>query len=166
MSLEEDRIFEEQLRQIKPRRLDPGVVQRIAAAINTAERKPVQHNWKAYLGWGGLIAAASVMIVVGLSLFNGVMQVGQETAAVAIEPQPMNIADNLSGKSSFEPVLAQNNLKDRVDEGIVFLGNGLTARKYRYEFIDRVVWRNPSNGAVVEMEVPRDEVVLIPVQTY
>jgi len=69
-------------------------------------------------------------------------------------------------ESDFKPVLAQNNLRDRVDEGIVFLKNGVTARKYRYEFVDKVVWRNPSDGAVIEMEVPRDEVVLIPVQTF
>ena len=67
---------------------------------------------------------------------------------------------------TFRPILAENNLKSRVDEGIVFLRNGLTARRYRYEFVDRVVWKNPSDGAIMEMEIPRDEVVLIPVQTF
>ena len=167
MSLEQDKAFERQLRQIKPKRPDKFLVERIGAAIDTAEAGERKGKWGTYLAWGGLVAAASVMIVAGLSLFNrgtAIQPSGLSEAVGSMES--LQVPETSVGEASFKPVLAQNNLKDRVDEGIVFLRNGVTARKYRYEFIDRVVWKNPVNGAVVEMEVPRDEVVLIPVQTF
>ena len=166
MSLEEDRAFEKQLRQIKPRELDGFMVERIGAAIKKSEKSSVRRRWNAYLAWGGLVAAASIMIVAGVSLFHGGVDIVPETVGELADSRPVESRQSISGQNAFQPILAQNNLKERVDEGIVFLGDGLTARKYRYEFIDRVVWKNPSNGALVEMEVPRDEVVLIPVQTY
>ena len=166
MSLQEDRAFEKQLKQIKPRELDEFLVERIGTAIKESETTSVRRRWNAYLAWGGLVTAASIMIVAGLSFFHGGVDIVPESVGDLADAQPIESRESISGKNAFQPILAQNNLKDRVDEGIVFLGDGLTARKYRYEFIDRVVWKNPSNGAFVEMEVPRDEVVLIPVQTY
>lgn len=166
MNLEEDRAFEEQLRQVKPSELGDLVVERIGIAIRESEKRSTRHSWGAFVGWIGMVAAASIMIVVGLSLFNGALEPPPESADGTSDAVAVQAQQSEPRRGSFEPVLAQNNLKERVDEGIVFLGNGLTARRYRYEFIDRVVWKNPASGAVVEMEVPRDEVVLIPVQTY
>jgi hypothetical protein len=113
--------------------------------------------------------AASVLITFGFLLFNGRLTLSPGEAVepgaepIALQSVPQAPEETLD---TFKPILAENNLQSRVDEGIVFLRNGLTARRYRYEFLDRVVWKNPSNGAVVEMEIPRDEVILVPVQTY
>ena len=167
MSLEQDKAFERQLRQIKPKQPDKFLVERIGAAIDTAEAGERKGKWGSYFAWGGLVAAASIMIVVGLSLFNRGTEIQSSSVSETVENlEPLIVPEASAGDEYFKPVLAQNNLQERVDEGIVFLRNGLTARKYRYEFIDRVVWKNPVDGAVVEMEVPRDEVVLIPVQTF
>lgn len=163
MNLDRNKAFEEQLRSIRPVPHGPRLENRIAEAIRIAEARQRTQRWRARMAWVGVAMAASVLIVSGLSLFreNRVPSVGESVVADPLEVPPAESAEPV-----FEPVLAQNNLQDRVDEGIVFLKNGLTARKYRYKFIDRVVWRNPANGAVVDVEVPRDEVVLIPVQTY
>ena len=167
MSLEQDKSFERQLRQIKPKQPDEMLVERIGAAIDKADAGDRKGKWGSYFAWSGLVAAASIMIVVGLSLFNRGTEIQSSSVSETVENlEPLIVPEAAVGDESFKPVLAQNNLQERVDEGIVFLRNGLTARKYRYEFIDRVVWKNPVNGAVVEMEVPRDEVVLIPVQTF
>ena len=168
MSMEKDRQFEEQLRSIQPAAPSMELGDRIGSAIASVERRKRMAQWRMAGAWGGLAAAAAALITFGILLFNGRLEIatssqGAEESALptlALEDSPAAQPD------AFRPVLAENNLKGRIDEGIVFLDNGLTARRYRYEFIDRVVWRNPSDGAVVEMEIPRDEVVLIPVQTF
>lgn len=174
MSLEQDKAFEESLRKIKPVKPGQRVYQGVGNALASVNRQRRMSKIISFTLWGGMGVAATILIVFGLLLFNGRLQtpelesepVAMDTGSAPVEelqaPEP---EPSLNG-DSFKPVLAENNLKNRVDEGIVFLRNGLTARRYRYEFVDRVVWKNPANGAVMEMEIPRDEVVLIPVQTF
>lgn len=169
MSLDKDKDFEQQLKQVQPVHVNELLLKRIEAAISESKVKEDKRRWADYTVWGGLVAAASIMIIAGLTLFNRLPDSALESPFKAADGivQLDQIVDGDSVKQqSFEPVFAQNRLRERIDEGIVFLEGGLTARKYRYEFIDKVVWRNPNNGALVEMEVPRDEVFLVPVQTY
>ena len=169
MSMDKDKVFEDQLRRVKPVRIDALLEERLAKRIRESDKRERSSRWTGYIFWAGLLAAACVMLVVGLSLFTGrrgplTEASVAETSSGAVEA--LAVPEYTVDDQAFKPVLAQNTLTDRIDEGIVFLDSGLTARKYRYQFIDRVVWRNPRNGARVEMQVPRDEVVLIPVQTY
>ena len=169
MSLDRDRQFEERLRMARP--ISPR--RELAAEIDMAMRKALRHqrmsHWRSLTAWGGLAVAASVVVTFGILLFNGRFSLAGQRAPLADTPVPESAPVRSSGDAAvddFRPVLAENNLKSRIDEGIVFLRNGLTARRYRYEFIDRIVWENPSDGAIVEMEIPREEVVLVPVQTF
>lgn len=166
MSLEKNKAFEAELKSIRPGRPSQQVLQEIERGIRKSEERNRVIRWKNWSVWGGLAVAASVLLAFGFSLLNPQMDPVESTPAGDPEPLVVNGSGARVDESDFKPVLAQNNLRDRVDEGIVFLKNGVTARKYRYEFVDKVVWRNPSDGAVIEMEVPRDEVVLIPVQTF
>lgn len=168
MSLEKDKQFEEQLRGARPVPPRAQLRERIERSLTKEERKRNLARLKIFTGWGGLAAAAAALITFGILLFNG--RLGLEPDSRNLEEadvSPLTVDTTAEADpDAFRPVLAENNLKGRIDEGIVFLDNGLTARRYRYEFVDRVVWRNPADGAVVEMEIPRDEVVLIPVQTF
>lgn len=174
MSLEQDKAFEERLRKARPVKPGKGVYQEIDTALTSLQNQKRMSKVFSFAAWGGMGIAATILIVFGVLLFNGRLQT-PETAPDAVamdigEPPADEVEESIPepnlGEESFKPVLAENNLKNRIDEGIVFLRNGLTARRYRYEFVDRVVWKNPTNGAVMEMEIPRDEVVLIPVQTF
>lgn len=168
MSVEEFKKLEEQLKQLKPQSPRAELRSRIEGELAKAGRRKQFMRFKAASAWAGMAVAASLLITFGILLFNGRMSLDRAEGNVALEEQPPLTVGQLPEEPAdgFEPVLAENNLKSRVDEGIVFLKNGLTARRYRYEFVDRVVWRNPADGAVVEMEIPRDEVVLIPVRTF
>ena len=169
MSLEENRKFEERLRSIRPAQVDPRVKSRIEAGIDKRERDRRLARFRAGIGWAGMAVAASLLITFGFLLFNGRLSISpafrESPESMAVDPNSAQ-SDTPEEDNAFKPVLAENNLTNRIDEGIVFLRNGLTARRYRYEFIDRVVWENPANGAIVEMEIPRDEVILVPVQTF
>lgn len=168
MSLDKDREFAEQLRAMRPAEPSPALEKRISESISAARRKTAYTRWRMWAAWGSFATAAAALVVFGLTLFQGgaARQTLPPAGETPAEPPLVVGQTPTEDPESFEPVLAENNLKGRVDEGIVFLKNGLTARRYRYEFVDRVVWRNPADGAVVEMEIPRDEVVLIPVQTF
>ena len=166
MSVEKDKLFEERLRTARPLSPHPRLKERIDASISQIDRKRAYARWRVITGWAGLATAAAALITFGLLLFNGRIAIeGGFPDSQSVDQPPLTVNQE-AGKDEFQPVLAENNLKERIDEGIVFLDNGLTARRYRYEFIDRVVWRNPSDGAIVEMEIPREEYVLIPVQTF
>ena len=169
MNLDEKKTFEEQLRKFAPSPVDRRVASGIGRGLEKSYRADRRRRIGSLLTWGSVAIAASILITFGFLLFNGYLTIapggpGQETSPPLLVDQTPE-EENRS-EDTFTPVLAENNLQNRVDEGIVFLRNGLTARRYRYEFLDRVVWKNPSNGAVVEMEIPRDEVILVPVQTY
>jgi hypothetical protein len=170
MNLEQNKQFEAQLRTHKPASASQQLKERIETALKRESRAQRREKLRSAFSWVGLAAAASLLITFGVLLFNGRLAFGPDPAGAAVAgpdaPGPRQAEETHAGSGEFKPVLAENNLLNRVDEGIVFLRNGLTARRYRYEFVDRVVWQNPVDGATVEMEVPRDEVVLVPVQTF
>jgi hypothetical protein len=167
MSLEDDRLFEEELRKLRPQAPPLALTDRIGRSLQECERRRQFARLRSWLAWGGMAAAASVLVSIGVLLFNGRLVPGPVTPDQSASlPAQERQAPSQDESDVFRPVIAENNLKGRIDEGIVFLRNGLTARRYRYEFIDRVVWENPDNGALIELEIPRDEVVLVPVQTF
>ena len=172
MSWEMDKQLEERLKRVQPAPPSDLLEARIEDSLRAKQRQQRMSRIRQGLSWGGFAVAASVLIIFGILLFNGRLDLSSPESESPTEPEMVRdlavepASDRSGEEDGFEPVVAENNLKGRVDEGIVFLRNGLTARRYRYEFIDRVVWRNPSDGAVIEMEVPRDEVVLVPVQTF
>ena len=170
MSFDKEKSFEEKLRAARPADPPEELEKRLSIAIQKAGRHAKVARLRQLTGWGGMAVAAGLLITFGILLFNGRLDLnGLSSGEALADRTPADVSELQAGagrEDGFTPVFAENNLKSRVDEGIVFLRNGLTARRYRYEFIDRVVWQNPSDGAVVEVEVPRDEVVLVPVQTF
>lgn len=169
MNLEENKQFEAQLRTVRPSPANRDLERRIECGLKQETRLQRQERVRSVLSWAGLAVAASLLITFGILLFNGRLALGPTTAQTGPGEGASEsaAADEVElERDEFKPVLAENNLLNRIDEGIVFLRNGLTARRYRYEFVDRVVWQNPVDGATVEMEVPREEVVLVPVQTF
>jgi len=166
MSFEKDKMLEAQLRELKPLPPSPLLSGRIEASLRGMQRRRQVNRIRTWVAWGGLAAAATLLISFGVLLFNGRLSYQPAGLSDPIATEMVQDTPVLTDADAFQPVIAENNLKGRIDEGIVFLRNGLTARRYRYEFIDRVVWENPANGAQIEMEIPRDEVVLVPVQTF
>lgn len=168
MNPDKDRSLEERLSAVKPRPVNPALKDAVRASLRGRERQVRLRKIRSGVGWTVMAAAAMLLITFGFLLFNGRLallprETDSDGEAVTAGT---GHADPEMERDMFNPVLAENNLQSRTDEGIVFLRNGLTARQYRYEFVDRVVWRNPASGAVVEMEVPREEVILVPVQTF
>lgn len=174
MHPEPDQAFMEQLKAIRPRRLQAATIERIEAAIHLDRRRLFLRRFRAVSLWTGAAAAAVMALVAGGLLVSGRIDLpqladpldssmGTETAGMATSESAGRLP---AGESALRPILAENSLQGRIDEGIVFLDNGITAKRYRYAFIDRIVWKNTTDGSLVEMSIPRDEFVLVPVQTF
>lgn len=93
------------------------------------------------------------------SLTSGEGELDETLETAASDNAPMMAA-------GFRPIRAENALLSRVDDGLVTLEGGMPARRYRYRFLDTITWENPRDGAQVEMAVPREELVLVPVRTF
>jgi hypothetical protein len=161
MNLDDFKKMEARFQRVQPLGPDSALQVRIREEMGRAHRSQRVARLRSWIGWSSFAVAASLLVVFGILLFNGRM-----LAPSATETMESGGRQAASEVDEFQPVLAENELRNRVDEGIVLLRNGLPARRYRYEFVDRVVWENPADGAVVEMEIPRDEVVLVPVRTF
>ena len=158
MRSEEQKSLEEKLREVSLRPPPPELEKRIASALRSQRRLFRWSRMRRGAIWGGMAAAAALFLGVGVAFWTGSLSLPQE--------EPPTARGTVAADEGFRPVHAENRLQNKVDEGIVFLQNGLPARQYRFEFVDRVVWENPRDGSKMEMEVPREEVVLVPVRTF
>lgn len=170
MTPKEQAEMEALLQRQRPLQPSAACWQAISAAVATKGRR----NWR------GLIARPSVPWAgMGLAACFGALFLGPfwqsgpegDSAAAAGDsaPQAAVVVDSSEAMDvgvDPEKLLAENVLRQRIDDGIVFLKNGMPARRYRYEFLDRVVYRNAEDGSVVQLDVPREEVVYVPVQTF
>jgi hypothetical protein len=62
-------------------------------------------------------------------------------------------------------VQAINALQGLVDEGMVLIEDDLPAYRYRYHFTDTLRLENPQDGTQLEIAIPREEVVFVPMLT-
>lgn len=160
MNLNEQKSFESELRQLRPAKTMPEIREGLLKRIQADQALLRKRKLLALSQWTFLAAAVGLMLAAGVWLIAG----GPSSNPSAADPRSP-IAET-SGEPVFTPVEAENILQERIDEGIFVLQNGVPARRYRYAFVDRVVWKNEADGSFVEMEVPRDEVVYVPIQTF
>ncbi len=73
---------------------------------------------------------------------------------------------NASIIEPFETVVRNQQLRKVNDDGIVLSIGETPMKRLRYEFVDTYVWEPASDGALMRMEVPREDFVLVPVSTY
>lgn len=185
MNEDELKAFEEELAQLKPRapsarlraRLDVMVDQHSGDRPRERPSKPATMlyiplwRWRRAAPW--LTAAAGLALAAGV-LWWRPFDPGRELelddtrppAEVAAAPVEDASADTRASDSPFRPVKARNSLRNRIDEGLVTLDNGLSARQYRFQFVDTVVWENPKDGSQFEVSTPREEILLVPVHTF
>lgn len=79
---------------------------------------------------------------------------------------PETTSERLLGASAksatFQPVSAEQHLLEAFDEGVVLTVNDQPVRKLRYEFVDTVTMVNTNDGSLYTMEIPREEILLLP----
>lgn len=154
--------FENELRALRPVAPTADLENRIAVALAPADRRmehPAPHayadllgEWLHRLGWALCGAAAAVAVML-------LLQSGTRSA-----PQPAPaIAALESGAEEFFPPEGESELVEADDTGIIYSEDAEPFRQMRFRSIERYAWADPDTGARVEVEVPREDVVLMPV---
>jgi hypothetical protein len=109
---------------------------------------------------GGAVAAVAVMAAV-------LLQRGPSEAPSLARTTASEDTDRAAiefGALNEEPDESVSELVEARDEGFIFDDeSGEAQRKLRVTVVERHIWTNPQTGAVIEFEVPREDVVLMPV---
>ena len=157
--------FETELRELRPVAPSASVEARIADALAIvaprtlhpqtsgvlAPRESTAARFFRGLGWACAGAAAAVATVAWLQQPSKTTTVRPLVAAVNAE------AD------AFEPDGSERELLETTDDGVLLQGGAEPVRQLRCNYIERYAWTNPATGARVEVEVPREDIYLMPV---
>ena len=165
--------LENELRGLRPIAPSTSLEDRIAADLG--ERRVVVAAPRALRAPGaGVIARPSAPGFFGPWLRGLGWALAGATAAVALllhfqkakpseKPAPSAIAAVDDDAESFLPAESEREFVDADDSGILYGAGEEPLREIRYRSLERYAWINPDTGARVEVEVPREDVVLMPV---
>ena len=163
--------FENQLHALRPLAPSPALEKSIARqlasgrALATVEprspvirRRDVEIEPRGILDrifpglpWAFAGAVAAVAVVAAVSHFSD-----KPTAS----PSPATVA---AVEPDFEPEGITRELVSAEDGGVVYEETQEPARLVRYTTLERHVWTHPLTGARLEVEVPREDIVLVPI---
>ena len=158
--------FENELRALRLTEPSRGLEGRISAELATStvptrtsgvlgsrtSGSQVFVGWLRSLGWAMSGAAAAIA---GVLYFQGgapqASQPSQEIAAIE------------SATDDVLPVESENEFVDADATGILYTEGAEPFRQMRFRSVERYSWTNPDTGAHVEVEVPREDIVMMPV---
>jgi hypothetical protein len=100
--------------------------------------------------WAAGGAAAAIIVAAGVNEVRHPSKVAAPVAAAADEA------------SYFEQTETERELLSAVASDVVYDDDEQPAQVVSYSSLERYTWTNPKTGARVEVEVPRRDVVLVP----
>lgn len=107
------------------------------------------------LAAAGAAAAAAIVVVFGAELLR--------TSRPAKPPAEVPRVEVAEAPSA--PVRMERTVWDLSHEGIFMLDERTPMRKFRRRILECVRWIDPEQGLIVDMTVPREEVILISAET-
>ena len=162
--------FENQLRALRPLApspaLEEGIARQLASqrAIATVESRAAVIRRRAAetdapgfferlfpgLRWALAGAAGAAAAFLAISHFQQPNISPEKTSAAVAQPD-------------FEPVEITRDLVSAEDGGLVYEEDEAPARVVRYNTLEHHVWTHPVTGARLEVEIPREDIVLVPI---
>jgi hypothetical protein len=150
--------FERQLRALHPatplRTLEDRIAQDLAPAPAAALMEVRKPSWLERLlrglGWSALGASAAVVAMLTLNLTR-------ENPGMPTSDLPARLA-----AATEADVKLEQQLLEVADEGIIEVSSDGPVRQMRYHSLERRQWKD-DDGAVTVVEVPREDVVHVPV---
>jgi hypothetical protein len=117
-------------------------------------------RWLRNLGWAGAGAAA---MLAGVMLFSTARSPVTPPIAVAIGEPDLANSEPVSEEQTFEPAETSRELIAVNGSNELLETEDGTVREVRYTYLERLAWAHPGTGARLEIEVPREDVYLLPV---
>jgi hypothetical protein len=132
-----------------------GVIARPARTVFTL-------RWWGNLGWAGAGAAAALA---GVLFFSTAQKAVTPPIVASTEPQPQPVAnvEPVPEDQAFEPAETSRELIAVNKSNELLETEDGTVREVRYTYLERLAWAHPGTGARLEIEVPREDVYLMPV---
>ncbi len=155
--------FETALRRFAPVPPSSALGQGVAASLGLPQpeapappRPSSLWLWLDRLLWSGLGAAAAVAITLAARppVSPKVPEGTAVASAVATAAPPL------------QKVLASDEALAWQDEGVHFDANGQPMLRLRRTAVEHQAWADPQNAGIVQVEVPRQEVMYVPVQLH
>ncbi|HSI61682.1 MAG TPA: hypothetical protein VLE43_01150 [Candidatus Saccharimonadia bacterium] len=151
--------FETDLRRFAPATPSSALAQGIAASLDRSQPEPASPArpsplwiWLDRLLWSGLGATAAVAITLAAR--------PQVSPTIPAHPAVA------SASSAMQKVLTSDEALDWQDEGVHFDANGQPMLRLRRMAVEHQAWADPQNAGIVQVEVPRQEVMYVPVQLH
>jgi hypothetical protein len=161
--------LEKELRSLTPAKPSAQLAERIAADLNTAParahepaagllaRPAKQSNGTRFTSPWLLVFAGAVAVMISFFAIALWMKPQSRIAVSNSEPGSSVVALNETPDESVDELIGAR------DEGVVYGEGEEPQRQVRVVYLERHTWTNPKTGAVVEFEVPREDIVLMPV---
>ena len=164
--------IERRLKQVQPRRPRLEVWNTIEAKTGLGQAAETARAREIFLRLGGfflpLTAAALLLIVIPIIFFSA--KDGNQERQIRTNPPETNTQYEASADPQrnlrYEPVNARRVLYRAVEEGRFHSGDQDPLRRMRYQYMDTYLWEDPERGTSLEIEVPREEVVFVKMETY
>ena len=158
MTLSNEEI-EKELSSLKPTAPASTIISRIEQNLVQADiRNPdkIVRMWPVV----AMASAACLALVLVFTITNRSTET--ETSAALILTVPLQDSPE-AAFANFELIDGEKRLLKATDEGIIFSADNEPVRRLRYQFVDTVTLVNQVDGSVFKMEIPREEILFIPV---
>jgi hypothetical protein len=161
--------LEKELRSLLPAKPSARLAERIATELKTQPvrahqaaaglltRPANQANGTRFARPWLLVFAGAAAVVIGFFAVAQWIKPPSRTTASNSESANAITALNETPDDSVDELIGAR------DEGVVYGEDAEPQRQVRVVYLERHTWTNPKTGAVVEIEVPREDVVLMPV---
>jgi len=137
------------------------VTQQLPAARRT------QPRWSLGLLGVGLAGAACIVLCVLLwpKRVEPIQASNAASGAVSV-PQARTPEGVRPRRGAFQQVRTANYLLSAQEEGIVYASATVPMRRIRYQFLDTAQWKGGDDHTVVEVIVPKEGTVLVPLNVH
>lgn len=160
--------LEKELKGLNPQPVSAELRRRIAEELEHPGRKVLLSPLALPWNWLAVAAAAVVLVMVGLAsrrLWPQQDEIVAEPvladAAVAEKPRRTVVVERVI----HGPVAVETLLVSQHDEGPVIMADRTPARRMRYRYVDQMRWQHPERGVNYSVSAPRDEIVLVSMET-
>jgi hypothetical protein len=160
--------IENELRALRPAPPSPELIERVTQELRTCElgvvpvleKTVVIHRGAGVLDrgrsssfgwWRGPAWAAAGAFAMWLLLPR------------ATPPPTDQVTTPPASASEFQPGESSTELLIAADDGLLYDEDETPRRQFRLSSIERHTWTNPATGAVLQFEIPREDIVLMPV---
>ena len=173
-----DSDFEDQLRALSPAAPSADLAERIgrqlaatplsartAGVLPRPARTAPGFGWLRNLGWAIAGAAATFAAMLTFSSAPRNEAASAETSFNAPVVAATQVAEEKPAEEeqAFEPTESSRELIAVDDSKELLETEDGPVREVRYTYLERLAWAHPGTGARLEVEVPREDVYLLPV---